>query len=134
MRERRDAINGIRMAFFAMLIIVGSSWGCKSQAKDTLYILFEKDKPYMMVMKEKDDHHYAFWVSESFYLGFRPIGTAAFSKYQTIGKEMKDISWIRDLTKSRHTQIKKCPNIFIVEKIGNDSLKLTPVKVFEAIE
>jgi hypothetical protein len=124
----------IRRVFISIILIISFFVGCKSQSKDTLYILFEKDKPYMMVMKEKDDHHYAFWVSESFYLGFRPIGTAAFSNYQTIGKEMKDISWIRDLTKSRHTQIKKYRNIFIVEKITGDSVKLTPVKAFEAIE
>lgn len=134
MRERRNVIESIRRVFFTILVLVGSSWGCKSQSKDTLYILFEKDKPHMMFMEMKDDDHYAFWVSESLYLGFRPIGAAASSKYQTIGKEMKDISWIRDLTKSKHTQIKRCPNIFIVEKIGNDSLKLTPVKAFEAIE
>lgn len=134
MRERRNFINGIRIAFISMLLTVGSLWACKSQSKDTLYLLFEKDKPHMMFMEMKDDEHYAFWLSESRYFGFRPIGTASFSKYQTIGKEMKDIGWIRDLTKSKHTQIKKCPNIFIVEKIGNDSLKLTPAKVFEAIE
>ncbi|MBW8333951.1 MAG: hypothetical protein K0M40_18155 [Prolixibacteraceae bacterium] len=130
----RSVINCCIFCFVTVFLINIHTSSCQAQTKDTLYILFESDKPNMMIMKEKDDCHYAFWISKYYYLGFQPKGTITNSKCQTIEMEMKDINWIRDLTKSKYSMIMKCPNIFIVERINKDSLKFTPVEVFEAIE
>lgn len=132
--ERRNVINGIRMAFFTMLIIVGLSWGSKSKSKDTLYILFEKDKPHMMFMEMKDDDHYAFWVSDYRYFGFEPKEKPKFSKSSSVKREIFNYSWLKEKSKNQSEMILKCPNIFIVEKTSPDSIKIVRVKAFEAIE
>ena len=134
MLDQRNVSNRIRIAFISMLLTLGSFWACQSQSKDTLYILFEKDRPHMMFMEEKDDDHYAFWVRDYRYFGFEPKGKPKFSKSSSVKREIFNYSMLKEKSKNQSEMILKCPNIFIVEKIGNDSLKITPVKVFEAIE
>lgn len=120
--------------FLVIFLVVSVFSDCRGQKINKLYILFELKENKMMIMKEKESTHYAFFFSKSYYWGFEPTGLSKFILKSEIHHEIVNFDWLDQKYKFQSQLILKCPDIFVVEKIGKDTLKITPVRVFEAIE
>lgn len=129
----RPVINCCRFCFVAVFLI-NIHTSCQAQTKDTLYILFERDNPNMLIMSEKENWHYAFFFSKYYYWGFEPKGKVSFIRNSEFKNEVVNFTWLNQKHKFQSQLILKHQNIFIIEKVNRDSLKIIPVRAFEAIE
>jgi len=105
------------------------------------YILFENKVDGMFKRAEGNSDssfYYTPNLNRAYWDGFKPTGeTKIVSKqcfYNQHKNELKDIAWLRYLIDKRLDPLFGKKNIYIVEELGQDSVKLTRTKHFELIE
>lgn len=111
--------------------MIGLFSNCNAQKRDSIYICFENKTENVRKIKEGLNWYYAFSFSNDYFWEFHPNGKTEIISKSRLNNELVDYDWLKQKYKFHSQLILKCPNIFIVEKINNDSLKITPVKVFE---
>lgn len=127
-------MQGIRLAskllYSGLILILLLYYGC-SKKEDSLYILFEKNNPHMYMSGEAS---YKFWVNEEEFFLFEPKDKYRLSKQTDIKEKIVDIEWLSKTYRHDSQKVIKCLNVYIVEKIGADSVRIIPVKVYEGTE
>ncbi|MFY9150708.1 MAG: hypothetical protein WAO52_01745 [Prolixibacteraceae bacterium] len=118
----------IRLTYVGLILIL--SLGCQNK-KESLYILFEPNKLHMNIY---DDNCYKFWINEEEYILFTPKEQSLFLKQNKLNHKIVDIKWLSQTYQDDYLKIMKSPSIFIVERSGLDSLKITPVIPNEGTE
>jgi len=104
--------------------------GC-FEKNDSLYIFFDDSKPHML---KQNDGRYKFWVNEEEFFLFEPEDKCQLSTQSEVKNEIVDIEWLSKTYRFDSQKVMKCPNVFIVEKYCIDSIRITPVKVYEGTE
>jgi len=105
------------------------------------YILFENKVDGMFKRAESNSDSSFYYTpnpSVAFWLGFQPTGEIKIMTKQLFyshhKNELKDIEWLRYQIDNREDPLYRKKNIYIVEKLGQDSVRLTKTKYFVEIE
>lgn len=127
-----------------LLIIAGFflqiSFYCEAQEKP-YYILFENKVDGMFKKAESNSDssfYYTINLNRAYWKGFQPTGDSQIIStqdfYNKHRNELKDIEWLRYLVETRQDPLYRKKNIYIVEKLSQDSVRLTKTKYFVEIE
>ncbi|QIA06779.1 hypothetical protein [Draconibacterium halophilum] len=129
----------ISLLFIGIIISVSNA---QDKIREKPYYIFFENNIDGMFKKAESNSDSSFYytpnLNRGFWFGFQPIDEMQIiSKqyfYSNHKNELKDIEWIRALIENRQDPLHGKRNIYIVEELGQDSVKLTRTKHFTVIE
>ncbi len=123
---------------YLIVIFLLVAIGTNSKAQKVLYLKFVENKELGMAkVSEGIEWYYAISLDySSYYYCFKPLKESKIfsrSKFRKID-QVKDINWFKQIGKFRYEYIKKYKKVYIIEELRGDSMRVTKVMPFEAID